>query len=66
MVQDQGWITQAWRHLYLLVVAAAAYELAVVTDGSGFIAAWVASFACGFAMRQHSTGAEKEHPDDTR
>ncbi|WP_405812311.1 cation:proton antiporter [Streptomyces sp. NBC_01520] len=60
-----GWITRAWRHLYLPAVAAGAYELAVVTDGSGFIAAWVAGFACGFAMRQHSTGADKERPDNT-
>ncbi|WP_157856455.1 MULTISPECIES: hypothetical protein [Streptomyces] len=37
----------------------------MVTDGSGFIAAWVAGFACGFAMRQHSTGVDKQNSDRT-
>ncbi|WP_405594191.1 cation:proton antiporter [Streptomyces sp. NBC_01092] len=61
----KGWITPEWRHVYLPAVAAGAYELAVVTEGSGFIAAWVAGFACGFALRRHRIGSEKGQPDHT-
>ncbi|WP_406400393.1 cation:proton antiporter [Streptomyces sp. NBC_00879] len=61
----RGWVTREWRQVYVLAVAAAAYELGVVTEGSGFIAAWVAGFACGFALRRYRTGREKEHPDRT-
>ncbi|KOU74602.1 hypothetical protein ADK57_06990 [Streptomyces sp. MMG1533] len=61
----RGWVTREWRHVYLLAVAAASYELAVVTDGSGFIAAWVAGFAFGFALRRYRTGREQEDPDST-
>ncbi|MCX5232539.1 sodium:proton antiporter [Streptomyces sp. NBC_00233] len=61
----KGWITREWRHVYLPAVAAGAYELAVVTDGSGFIAAWVAGFACGFALRHHTIDSAKGQPDHT-
>ncbi|WP_406303550.1 cation:proton antiporter [Streptomyces sp. NBC_00885] len=61
----KGWVTREWRQVYVLAVAAAAYELGVVTEGSGFIAAWVAGFACGFALRRYRTGREEEHPDRT-
>ncbi|MEU2117991.1 cation:proton antiporter [Streptomyces sp. NPDC016459] len=61
----RGWATREWRQVYLLAVAGASYELAVLTDGSGFIAAWVAGFACGFAMRRFRTGSEVEGPDRT-
>ncbi|WSY86681.1 cation:proton antiporter [Streptomyces sp. NBC_00876] len=61
----RGWVTRQWRHVYLPAVAAGAYELAVVTDGSGFIAAWVAGFACGFALRRHPATGEKEPSDST-
>lgn len=47
----RGLITREWRHVYVLAVAVGAYELAVVVDGSGFIAAWVAGFAFGHALR---------------
>lgn len=60
-----GWVTREWRQVYVLAVAAASYELGVVTDGSGFIAAWVAGFAFGFALRRYRTGGEEEHPDHT-
>ncbi|MFJ6755500.1 cation:proton antiporter [Streptomyces sp. NPDC091273] len=53
----RGWVAPEWWQVYPLAVAAAAYELAVVTDGSGFIAAWVAGFACGFALRHFPAGA---------
>ncbi|MFE9040393.1 cation:proton antiporter [Streptomyces sp. NPDC012421] len=52
----RGWITREWRHVYVLAVAAASYELAVVVDGSGFIAAWVAGFAFGHALRNLPSG----------
>ncbi|MFD3498954.1 cation:proton antiporter [Streptomyces sp. NPDC058678] len=61
----RGWVTREWRQVYLLAVAVASYELAVVTDGSGFIAAWVAGFAFGFALRHYRTDVEKEDPDRT-
>ncbi|MEV3907281.1 cation:proton antiporter [Streptomyces canus] len=62
----RGWVTREWRQVYLLAVAAASYELGVLTDGSGFIAAWVAGFAFGFALRRYRTGGEEEaHPDHT-
>ncbi|WP_326586309.1 cation:proton antiporter [Streptomyces sp. NBC_01294] len=63
--RSRGWVAWEWRQVYLPAVAAAAYELAVVTEGSGFIAAWVAGFACGFAMRHSPVGGEKEDPDRT-
>ncbi|WP_063833403.1 cation:proton antiporter [Streptomyces sp. NRRL F-5727] len=56
----RGWITREWRHVYVLAVAAGSYELAVVVDGSGFIAAWVAGFAFGHALRNIPAG-----PPDT-
>ncbi|MFF8414284.1 cation:proton antiporter domain-containing protein [Streptomyces omiyaensis] len=52
----RGWITREGRHVYVLAVAAASYELAVVVDGSGFIAAWVAGFAFGHALRNVPAG----------
>ncbi|MGF0175959.1 cation:proton antiporter [Streptomyces sp. Marseille-Q5077] len=61
----KGWVTREWRQVYLPAVAAGAYELAVVTDGSGFIAAWVAGFACGFALRRHRIESDKGQPDHT-
>ena len=65
MVRAKGWVTREWRQVYVLAVAAAAYGLAVVTEGGGFIAAWVAGFAFGFALRRYRTGREKENPDRT-
>ncbi len=61
----RGWVAWEWRQVYLPAVAAAAYELAVVTDGSGFIAAWVAGFACGLALRHFPAAGEKEDADHT-
>lgn len=59
------WATGEWRQAYPPALAAASYELAVVTDGSGFIAAWAAGFAFGFALRRYRTGHEEEDPDRT-
>ncbi|MEU9702849.1 cation:proton antiporter [Streptomyces sp. NPDC047981] len=59
----RGWVTKEWRQVYVLAVAVASYELAVVVDGSGFIAAWVAGFACGHALR-HAPAAAEERAEE--
>ncbi|MFE4591788.1 cation:proton antiporter [Streptomyces laurentii] len=48
----RGWVTDEWRQVFVLAVAAGSYALAVVIDGSGFIAAWVAGFALGTSLRR--------------
>jgi NhaP-type Na+/H+ or K+/H+ antiporter len=48
---DRGWVAPDWRQIYVLAAAAGAYTVAVVTHGSGFIAAWVAGFAFSYALR---------------
>lgn len=48
----RDWINGDWRQTFVLAVAAGAYTLAVVTEGSGFIAAWVAGFAFGVSLRR--------------
>ncbi|NUP44365.1 MAG: hypothetical protein HOY76_46905, partial [Streptomyces sp.] len=63
----RGWVAREWGQIVVLAVAAVSYELAVITDGSGFIAAWVAGFAFGYALRRFpvSTGTEPHRGDDT-
>lgn len=63
----RGWVSREWRQILVLAVAAVSYELAVITDGSGFIAAWVAGFAFGYALRRFptATGTEPRSGDDT-
>ncbi|WP_030926979.1 cation:proton antiporter [Streptomyces sp. NRRL S-646] len=63
----RGWVAPEWRQVLVLAVAAGSYELAVITDGSGFIAAWVAGFAFGYALRRFpvATGTEPRSGDDT-
>ncbi|MDW8804735.1 cation:proton antiporter [Streptomyces scabiei] len=62
--QARRWISQEWAQLYVPAVAAAAYGTAVAVDGSGFIAAWVAGFAFGFALRRfRATGPDTEPQD---
>ncbi|MFI6371493.1 cation:proton antiporter [Streptomyces sp. NPDC050546] len=48
----RGWIGGDWRQTFVLAVAVGAYTVAVVFDGSGFIAAWVAGFAFGVSLRR--------------
>ncbi|MFH8623289.1 cation:proton antiporter [Streptomyces vietnamensis] len=48
----KDWITDGWRQVFVLAVAAGSYALASVTDGSGFIAAWTAGFAFGASLRR--------------
>ncbi|MFJ1969104.1 cation:proton antiporter [Streptomyces sp. NPDC087903] len=50
--QARGWVSLEWGQLFVPAVAVASYALAVAVDGSGFIAAWVAGFAFGFALRR--------------
>src|SRR5205823_7359507 len=47
----RGWVEGQWRHIVVIAAAVAAYELAVVVEGSGFIAAWVAGLAFGTVLR---------------
>ncbi|WP_328681407.1 sodium:proton antiporter [Streptomyces sp. NBC_00322] len=51
----RGWVSAAWRQIFVLAVAAGSYALAVVTEGSGFIAAWVAGFAFSAALRNRTS-----------
>lgn len=53
----RGWVSGTWRQVFVLALAAGSYTLAVVVDGSGFIAAWVAGFAFSASQRR-STAAE--------
>ncbi|MFF4500003.1 cation:proton antiporter [Streptomyces sp. NPDC001401] len=55
--RERGWSSRDWRQMFVLAVAAGSYTLAVVVDGSGFIAAWVAGFAFG-ASQQRTREAE--------
>lgn len=66
--RERGWVSPAWRQLFVLAVAAGSYTLAVVVDGSGFIAAWVAGFAFGVSLRQTAPAEHAGQPaadDDT-
>ncbi|SDO20562.1 NhaP-type Na+/H+ or K+/H+ antiporter [Streptomyces sp. cf386] len=63
--RTRGWVARDWGQVYVLGVAVSAYELAVVTDGSGFIAAWVAGFAFGHAVRHHQPVGRPQGPDRT-
>jgi len=47
----KGWVEEQWRHILVITAAMAAYELAVVIEGSGFIAAWVAGLIFGTVLR---------------
>ncbi|MCP3819266.1 sodium:proton antiporter [Streptomyces sp. A3M-1-3] len=60
----RGWLTPVWGQVFVLAVAAGSYALAVVTEGSGFIAAWVAGFAFSAALR--SSAAQEESHEDSR
>ncbi|MFH8258547.1 cation:proton antiporter domain-containing protein [Streptomyces roseolus] len=63
--RKRGLITREWRHVYVLAIAAGSYELAVVVDGSGFIAAWVAGFAFGHALRNVPATPGRAAPSET-
>ncbi|MEV6618699.1 cation:proton antiporter [Streptomyces sp. NPDC051051] len=69
--QTRRWVSPEWGQLFVPAVAAASYALAVAVDGSGFIAAWAAGFAFGFALRRFRArtagraAARQEGPDRT-
>ncbi|MQY16549.1 hypothetical protein SRB5_67480 [Streptomyces sp. RB5] len=54
----RGWAGLEWSQVFVVAIAAGAYGLAVVTDGSGFIAAWVAGFAFAAGLGPAVPGAE--------
>ncbi|MGW2202051.1 cation:proton antiporter [Streptomyces sp. NPDC001774] len=60
--RERGWVSDDWRQVFVLAVAAGSYTLAVVVDGSGFMAAWVAGFALGVSLRQSTTAAPANTP----
>ncbi|WP_063762123.1 cation:proton antiporter [Streptomyces bicolor] len=61
----RDWVDRRWGQVYVLGVAVSAYELAVLTHGSGFIAAWVAGFAFAHAVRLHQVTGRAPDPDHT-
>ena len=62
--RKRAWMAATWRPLALLATALLAYAAAVVVDGSGFIAAWVAGLAAGMAVRQGASQATTDHARD--
>lgn len=53
----KAWIEPGWEQLFVIATAFLAYALAVVVEGSGFIAAWVAGLVFAAVLRAHpSTG----------
>ncbi|WP_241827109.1 cation:proton antiporter [Streptomyces graminilatus] len=61
----KGWASRGWRQVFVLAVAAGSYTLAVVVDGSGFIAAWVAGFAFGVSTRRSDAARAPALDKDT-
>ncbi|MFG3292963.1 cation:proton antiporter [Streptomyces sp. NPDC048179] len=64
--QARGWVSGEWAQLFVPAVAAAAYGLAVVVSGSGFIAAWVGGFAFGFALRRFPAAEPQKDTDPSQ
>ncbi|MFD3924949.1 cation:proton antiporter [Streptomyces sp. NPDC058614] len=62
---ERGWASRDWRQVFVLAVAAGSYTLAVVVDGSGFIAAWVAGFAFGVSTRRSGAAEVPAPGEDT-
>lgn len=62
--QARGRVSPEWAQLFVPAVATASYGLGVVVDGSGFIAAWVAGFAFGFALRRFRAAGAAAGPED--
>ncbi|WP_405922248.1 cation:proton antiporter [Streptomyces sp. NBC_00122] len=51
----RGWSSSDWRQFLALAVPVIAYALCVLTEGSGFIGAWVAGLAFGVLLRRMPT-----------
>ncbi|MFG2334374.1 cation:proton antiporter [Streptomyces sp. NPDC048604] len=63
--RERSWVGDAWRQVFVLAVAAGAYALGAVVEGSGFISAWVAGFAFGVSLRQSTPAGPTVGPADT-
>ncbi|MCH0540849.1 cation:proton antiporter [Streptomyces sp. MUM 203J] len=62
--QARGRVAPEWTQVFVPAVAMASYALGVVVDGSGFIAAWVAGFAFGLALRRFRPPEAAAGPED--
>ena len=49
----RGWVSEEWRRVPALTVAAFGYAVTVSLEGSGFITAWVAGLAFGVVWRRN-------------
>ena len=56
---SNGWSGRHWRSVALLAVAALAFALADIIEGSGFIAAWVAGLVAGLSSRGRLADAQR-------
>jgi NhaP-type Na+/H+ or K+/H+ antiporter len=63
--RGRGWITSGWGQVFVLAVAGGSYTLAVVVEGSGFIAAWVAGCAFGVSQRWSTAAKPRDDGEDT-
>ncbi|MFF4928189.1 cation:proton antiporter [Streptomyces griseofuscus] len=57
--RSRGWVSGEWAQLFVPAVATAAYALALVVNGSGFIGAWIGGFAFGSALRRIPSGESR-------
>ena len=57
LAAGRGWVDGAFRQLATLSIGVAAFGVAEVPDGNGFVAAFVAGLAFGAAARDHCEGA---------
>ncbi|MDQ1634918.1 MAG: sodium/hydrogen antiporter [Frankiaceae bacterium] len=48
------WIDETWQQLFVVIVALLGYALALVVEGSGFIAAWAAGLSFAAAIRSRT------------
>jgi sodium/hydrogen antiporter len=53
-----GWVSEVWRQVPALAVAALGYSVTVSLDGSGFITAWVAGLTFGVVWRRSAPRSE--------
>ncbi|OIK28388.1 cation:proton antiporter [Streptomyces malaysiense] len=60
--RSRGWVSGEWAQLFVPAVATAAYALALVVNGSGFIGAWIGGFAFGVALRRSPASEPGQRP----
>ncbi len=61
---EREWASEGWTQIGALVLAFGCYAIAAVADGSGFIAAWVAGYAAGRAVRGREEPRSLELAED--